>query len=339
MKQVWITRHGAPEVLEVREAPDPEPKPGEVLIRVAAAGVNFADILARMGLYPEAPRTPFVPGYEVSGQVERVGAGVEGFRPGDRVAALTAFGGYSEAVCVPAGFVYAIPPNLSFEKAAAIPVNYLTAWLMLVRLANVQPGEKVLVHAAGGGVGLAALQICRWRGAEVIGTASASKHERLKELGVSAAIDYRNQDFEVEVRRLTNGRGVDVVLDAVGGRSVRKSYRSLAPLGRLFIFGIASIATGTRRSLLAVLKTVRSMPSFSPIRLMQENKGVFGVHLGRLWERGDILAAAAREIVDLVGRGIFDPVIACTFPFDAASEAHAYIQARRNFGKVLLVTG
>lgn len=337
MRQVWITKRGAPEVLQVREAPDPQPGPGEIRIRVAAAGVNFADILARMGLYPEAPRPPFVPGYEVSGEVDRVATGAGDLRPGDRVVALTSFGGYADVVCVPAQAAFPIPPNLRFEAAAALPVNYLTAWLMLVRLGNVRPGETVLVHAAAGGVGLAALQICRSRGAEVIGTASASKHERLLALGVKAAIDYRTQDFEVEVRRLTGGRGVDIALDAVGGSSARKSYRSLAPLGRLFLFGVSSLAPGKRRSLWSALRGILSMPSFRPIRLMQENRGVFGVHLGRLWDRKDLLREAARETIDLAARGTFDPVIAATFPLEEAAAAHAYIQERRNFGKVLLV--
>lgn len=339
MKRVWITKWGGPEVLAVREAPDPEPGPGELRIRVAAAGVNFADILARMGLYPEAPRPPFVPGYEVSGEVDRVGSGAEGFRPGDRVVALTAFGGYADAVCVPAEAAFAIPPNLRFESAAALPVNYLTAWLMLVYLGNVRPGETVLVHAAAGGVGLAALQICRHRGAEVVGTASASKHERLLALGAKAAIDYRTQDFEVEVRRITGGRGVDIALDGVGGSSARKSYRSLAPLGRLFLFGVSSFAPGRRRSIWSLLRGVLAMPSFRPIRLMRENRGVFGVHLGRLWDRKDLLRQAACEIIDLAARGTFDPVIAKAFPLEAAPAAHAYIQERRNFGKVLLVPG
>ncbi|MFL5385514.1 MAG: medium chain dehydrogenase/reductase family protein [Longimicrobiaceae bacterium] len=336
MRQVWITKKGGPEVLRVREAPDPEPKPGEVRIRVAAAGINFADILARMGLYPDAPKLPAVVGYEVAGRVDRVGAGVTEAREGDRVGSITRFGGYSDLVCVPAAQAYPLPEWLSFEKAAAIPVNYLTAWIMLVWLGCVREGDRVLVHAAAGGVGQAALQICLWKGAEVIGTASASKHARLRERGVAHCIDYRTQDFLAEVRRITGGRGVDIALDAVGGSSFRKSYQALASLGRLYVFGASALAPGTKRSVLAAARGLLAMPAFRPIPLMNANRGVHGVNLGHLWHQPERLQGMIREIVALVAGRTFDPVVDRTFPFSRAGEAHAYMQNRRNFGKVLL---
>jgi len=328
---------GDPSVLQVQEAAEPTPAPGEIRIHVSASGINFADIMARMGLYRDAPPLPCVVGYEVSGTVDSVGEGVEGFSAGDRVLALCRFGGYADVICVPHNQVSRIPDDLSFEKAAAIPVNYLTAWLMLVYLGNVRPGDRVLVHAAAGGVGQAALQICRWRGAEVIGTASAGKHERLRELGVSHCIDYRNEDFETEIMRITEGRGVDIALDAVGGTSFRKSYRCLAPLGRLFCFGASSIAPERKRSLFKAVKGVASMPSFRPIPLMDENRGVIGVNLGHLWEIAPKLTDMMNEILERVAAGDFDPVVDATFPFDKAADAHTYIQDRKNFGKVLLV--
>ena len=337
MKQVWIPKIGEPEVLELREAPDPEPGPGEVRIRVEASGINFADILARMGLYPDSPKLPAVVGYEVAGVVDRFGDGVEGVREGDRVLATTRFGGYSDAVCVPQPAALPIPDSLDFQAAAAIPVNYLTAWLMLVRLGHVRKGEAVLVHACAGGVGLAAVQICRHFGAEVIGTASASKHQRLREAGVSACIDYRTQDFLTEVRRLTGGRGVNIALDAVGGESFRRSYRALAPLGRLFIFGASSVAPGTKRNMFAALSQLWKMPSFKPMQLMSHNKGVYGVNLGHLWSRADELAAMMGEILALVADGAFKPVVDRAFPLADAAAAHRYIQDRKNFGKVDLV--
>ncbi|MBI4410136.1 MAG: zinc-binding dehydrogenase [Gemmatimonadetes bacterium] len=336
MRQVWIPRTGGPEVLEVRAAPDPEPREGQVRIRVRAAGVNFADILARIGVYPDAPPLPAVVGYEVAGVADRVGPGVD-LTEGSRVVAVTRFGGYADTVIVPAAQVHELSEDLSFEKAAAIPVNYLTAWLMLVRLGNVQTGDTVLVHAAAGGVGQAALQICRWRGARVIGTASASKHERLRQAGVDYCIDYRTLNFEREVARITNGQGVDVVLDAVGSRSFAMSYACLAPMGRLFLFGVSGLAPGRRRSIVAVLGGILRMPRFHPIALMQQNRGVIGVNVGRLWGRATVLREMLWEILGLVQRGVFDPVVDRAFPLDAAAEAHAYIQERRNFGKVLLI--
>lgn len=334
MRQVWIPRIGGPEVLEVREADDPEPGPGEVRIRVAATGVNFADILARMGLYPDAPRLPTVVGYEVSGTIDALGEGVEGVAVGDRVLALTRFGGYTDTAVVPAGQVASIGA-LDFEKAAAIPVNYLTAWLMLVKLGNVEAGERVLVHAAAGGVGQAALQICRWKQARVIGTASPGKHARLRELGVEHVVDYRSEDYEQVVRERVGD--VDIVLDAVGGSSFRKGYRLLAPMGRMFMFGVSSFAPGKTRSMLSALRGLLSMPSFRPVTLMNDNRGVFGVNLGHLWDRAAQLQGMLEQILALVHEGVLDPVVDRTFSFEDAAEAHAWLQARKNFGKVLLV--
>lgn len=339
MRQIWIPKHGPPEVLEVREAPDPEPQRGEVLVRVSAAGINFADILARMGLYPDAPPVPCVVGYEVAGVVEALGEGVDGLAEGQRVLAMTRFGGYSDKVVAPAVQVFPIADALSFEQAAAIPVTYLTAWIMLVRLGNLQPGERVLVHAAAGGVGQAACQIARWRGAEILGTASASKHERLRAAGVTHCIDYRTQDFEQEVQRVTDGAGVHVIVDAVGGKSFAKSYRCLAPLGRLFLFGVSSFAPGRKRSVLAAVRGLASMPRFAPIPLMNENRGVFGVNVGHLWDHAELLRGMLTEILRLVDEGVLDPVVDRSFPFDRAVDAHRHIQARENFGKVLLTPG
>ena len=337
MRQVWITRRGGPDVLEVREAPDPRPGPGEVLVEVVAAGVNFADVMARMGLYPDAPPLPAVVGYEASGTVKELGPGAPAdLKVGARVLVLTRFGGYSDRLVVPGSQVTPIPESLSFEQAAAIPVNYLTAWLMLVHLGNVRPGDKVLVHAAAGGVGQAAVQIARWREAEIIGTASPSKHERLRAAGVAHCIDYTSQDFEAEVRRLTGGRGVDIALDAVGGTSFKKSYRSLAPLGRLFLFGASSAAPGERRQVWSAVKALLSMPRFRSVPLMNENRGVFGVNLGHLWGEVDCLRGMLGEVVALCERGVLSPVVDGSFPFAEASRAHARLQSRQSFGKVLL---
>lgn len=336
MRQVWITKAGAPEVLQVQEAPDPMAGPNEVRIRVAAAGINFADIMARMGQYPDAPPIPCVVGYEVSGVVDQAGAGVTHLKEGDRVVTLCRFGGYSDVVVVPANYAREIPDNVETVAAAAIPVNYATAWIMLVRLGNVQAGDTVLVHAAAGGVGQAALQICQWRGAQVIGTASASKHDRLKKAGVAHCIDYTTQDFEVEVKRYTEGRGVDIVIDAVGGKSYKQSYRSLAPLGRMFCFGASSFSQGERRSYLRILRGLASMPFFHPLPLMDKNRGVFGTNMGHLWDVMDRLGSDLDTILQLTADGTFTPVVDQIFPFDQAPEAHRYMQSRKNFGKVLL---
>src|SRR3954451_5905666 len=206
MRSVWIPKIGPPEVLELREAPDPHARPGEVRVRVRASGVNFADVMARMGLYPDAPKLPCVVGYEVAGTVDEVGDGVTDLAAGDAVIATTRFGGYADVGTVPAPQTVRLPTGMSFEEGAAIPVNYLTAILMLEHFARVRSGERVLVHGAAGGVGLAAVQLCRLRHAEVVGTASSSKHAILREAGVAHTIDYRTTDFEAETRRVTGGR-------------------------------------------------------------------------------------------------------------------------------------
>jgi NADPH:quinone reductase-like Zn-dependent oxidoreductase len=336
MRQVVITRRGPPEVLQVTETAEPVPGDGEVRIAVRASGINFADVMARLGLYPDAPPLPAVVGYEVAGVVDAVGSSDVPFRPGDRVFAFTRFGGYASSVVVPAVFVYPTPPILSDAEAAAIPVNYLTAFVALETLAHVNAGETVLIHGAGGGVGIAATQIAKQRGATVIGTASAMKLDAIRSLGVDHAIDHRQADVPAEVRRLTSGRGVDVVLDPIGGRSVRISYELLAPLGRLVIYGASSLASGERRNLLHVVRTLMTMPTFKPLSLMNRNRGVFGLNLGHLWSETARLRNAADALLAGFAAGALHPVIAKTFPLEKAADAHRYIQSRANIGKVIL---
>src|SRR5215213_9970539 len=247
MRAVVIPRNGGPEVLEVQERPDPQVAPGEVRVAVRAAGINFADLMARAGIYPDAPKLPAVVGYEVAGEVESVGEGVETVAVGDRVMAGTRFGGYAQLVTVDEGQALPLPDSFTFEQGAGFVVNYTTAYAGLVVMGGLQKGERVLIQAAAGGVGIAATQVARGVGAEIFGTASASKHEAIREQGVDHAIDYRTQDFESEVRRITNGEGVDVVMDAIGPKSFRKDYRLLRPGGRMIMFGLSEVQTGEKR--------------------------------------------------------------------------------------------
>jgi NADPH:quinone reductase-like Zn-dependent oxidoreductase len=336
MRQVVITKAGPPDVLRVAEKPDPVPGEDEVRIAVRAAGVNFADIMARLGLYPDAPPLPAVVGYEVAGVVDAIGSENVPFRPGDRVFALTHFGGYASSVVVPAAFVYPTPATFSDVEAAAIPVNYLTAFVALETLAHVSVGETVLIHGAGGGVGIAATQIAKQRGATVIGTASAKKLDTIHALGVDHPIDHQHADVPAEVRRLTAGRGVDVVLDPIGGRSARISYELLAPLGRLVIYGASSLASGERRNVWTVVRTLIAMPAFRPLSLMNANRGVFGLNLGHLWSETARLRSAADALLAGFAAGALHPVVAKTFPLEKAADAHRYIQSRANIGKVIL---
>ncbi|RIL05126.1 MAG: oxidoreductase [Proteobacteria bacterium] len=331
MRAVVITRHGGPEVLRVEQRAEPQPGPGEVQVAVRAAGVNFADVMARMGLYQAAPKPPCVVGYEVAGTVSALGAGVTEFRVGDRVMAGTRFGGYAERVVARAGDAARIPDDMTFEEAAAVPVNYATAWAALRRYGNVQPGERVLIHAAAGGVGIAATQIAKASGCEVWGTASPAKHDAIVRQGVDHALDYTKPGWEEEVPKL------DLVMDAIGGRSFRASYELLRAGGRLVCFGASSIVTGERRSLVAALRGLLAMPRFGLVGQMQASKTVIGLNALALWDEFGDFADWLVPALELVWKRGARPVVAAALPFERAGEAHGLLTARKNVGKVVLI--
>jgi NADPH:quinone reductase-like Zn-dependent oxidoreductase len=338
MRAIWITKPGPADVLEVRETPDPPLRAGEIKVRVRAAGLNFAEIMARQGMYPDAPPPPSVVGYEAAGVVEALGAGVAGPAVGTRVLVLTRFGGHADVVCVPERQVLPMPDGMSFEEAAALPVNYLTAYHMLFRVACVRPRERVLVHMAAGGVGLAVIELCQTiGGVEIFGTASGSKHALLREKGCTHPIDYRATDYAEAVRGLTGGRGVDVVLDALGGRDWRKGYDLLRPAGRLVAFGFANMASGGRRDVFHVISEAVGIPLFTPVGLMDTNRSVAGVNVGHLWDETELLREELEALLALYREGRVRPHVDAVFPFAEAAAAHRRIESRKNVGKVVLV--
>lgn len=344
MRAVVITKNGGPEVLQVQERPDPEVGPGEVRVAVKAAGINFADLMARSGMYPDAPKTPSVVGYEVAGEIESVGDGVDSVKVGDRVAAGTRFGGYAELVTAKTDDVIELPDSLSFEQGAAIPVNYGTAYAGVVLMGGLRDGDRLLIQAAGGGVGIAATQIARARGAEIFGTASASKHDAIRAQGVDHAIDYRNQDFEAEVMRITRGEGIDIAFDAIGPSSFRKDYRLLRPGGRLICFGLAEAQSGEGRNIPGLLKglasmTTATMPWWKSLQIMNENKGVYGLNMLSWWDAEKSLTRVVGPLEEDLAAGKLEPVVAESFPFDRAPDAHRFIHDRKNVGKVVLTPG
>ncbi len=339
MRQIWIPKAGPPEVLELREVSDPLPKDSEVRIRVEATGINFADIMGRMGLYPDLPPMPVVPGYEVAGRVDCVGKQVETDWIGRDVLAMTQFGGYSDVVCVPENQVYTRPPGMSAIEGAALPVNYLTAFQLIEVMGSLRKGDRILIHSAGGGVGIAAIQLAKRIGAQIIGTASAGKHDFLKSAGVAHCIDYTTQDFEARVLEVTGGRGVELALDAVAGSSFSKSFNVLSPTGRLGMFGMSAAATGKRKSYFKAARAMLKTPllKFNPITLLNENKGVFGVNAGHLWDQNERVSGWMEALLDYYRKDEIRPVVAQTFPLDQAAIAHHFIQDRKNIGKVLLI--
>jgi NADPH:quinone reductase-like Zn-dependent oxidoreductase len=333
MRAVVITKHGDLSVLQVQERPDPlPPGPGQVRIAVRAAGVNFADHLARVGLYPDAPKPPAVVGYEVAGTIEAVGDGVDPGRVGERVFAGTRFGGYAEIVNVRAADAVAMPGSMTFEQGAAIPVNYATAWAALHGYGSLQPGERVLIHAAAGGVGIAAIQLAKAAGAEVHGTASPGKHKRLAELGVDRAIDYRRDGWWKGLPTY------DIVLDAIGGKSLKRSYELLRPGGRLVGYGASAMQRGEKRSLRAALPQLLSMVrGFSLIKQLSESKTLIGLNMLALWDDRGTLQPWIGPLSTALADGIVQPVVHAAVPFANAGEAHRILAARENVGKVVLV--
>ena len=325
-----ISKHGGPEVLKVQERPDPPLGRGEVRIEVAAAGINFADVMARIGIYPDAPKPPCVVGYEVSGTILELGEGVESFTSGQRVIASTMFGGYASQVVVPASDVISLPDELTFEQGAALPVNYGTAWAGLIGYGNLQPGERVLIHSAGGGVGIAATQIAKHAGAEVYGTASPGKHERIAELGVDHPLDYTKAGWERGLPKF------DLIMDAIGGRSLRRGYDQLRAGGRLVAFGASSAVSGEKRNLIAGLGTLARMPRFNMVKQISESKAVIGLNMLSLWKDHGTLAPWIVPLRALIENGTVQPVVAGAFGFEQAGEAQRMITERRNVGKVVL---
>jgi NADPH:quinone reductase-like Zn-dependent oxidoreductase len=342
MRAVVLTGTGGPEVLQVQERPDPPVGPGQIRVAVRAAGINFADTLARVGLYPDAPKPPCVLGYEVAGEVESMGEGVTDFAVGDRVVAGTRFGGQAELVSVDAAQVLSLPEHLSFEQGAAFPVNYGTAYAALILMGSLREGDRVLIHAAGGGVGISATQLARNAGAEIFGTASPGKHEAIRAQGVAHAIDYRNQDFEAEVMRITDGEGVDLIMDALGPTSFRKDYRLLRSGGRLVMYGLSENSDNGVRNIPATLKSLAKMPLatmpwWKSLMMMNENKGVFGLNMLSWWDREGNLDRVTEPLMADLEAGRLQPVVAEAFPFERAGEAHEFIAQRRNVGKVVLL--
>lgn len=337
MRAVVTTRNGDVGAMKIEERPDPVPERGEVVIRVKAAGLNFADILARQGLYPDGPPKPCIMGYEVAGVVESVGEGVDPAWRGKAVMGMCRFNGQAELLRVSAAQIFDKPAALSFEQAAAIPVNYLTAWALLVVMGGLKADEAVLIHNAGGGVGLAALDIAKHIGAKTLGTASPSKHEFLKERGLDHAIDYRKQDWLPVLLELTNGRGVELAIDPLGGASWKKTYRALRATGRMGVFGMSVASASGLMGKLRAMKAVAQMPRFNPLALMNRNKGVFGLNLGHMWGEGEKVREWTREIMKGVDAGWVRPYVDRAFPFDEIQEAHRYIEARKNIGKIVLV--
>ena len=335
MRAAVVKKYGPPENFALRDWPEPALKTGECRVRVRAIGINFADLLQRMGVYPGTPKPPFIPGFEVAGTVEQA-PGSTALRPGDRVVAMTRFNAYAELAVCPADAAFLIPDVLSFEEAAAIPVNYLTAYHSMFEMGNLREGDRVFIHGAAGGVGVAAVQLARARGLVNFGTAGPAKQDFLRKIGVDHPIDYTREDFVEAVLRVAP-KGIEMVLDPIGGKSFARSIRCLGTMGRLVVFGFSAAAGPSgKRSLPRAAKAFAQMPRFSPLKLMECNHAVIGVHLGRMEGREAVLRREMNEILAMYSAGAIHPVVGKTFPLEQAAAAHRYIHDRKNVGKVVL---
>lgn len=338
MKAIWIEGKGSVENLKIKDCEIPTLKDEEVLIKVKAFGLNFADVLARLGLYPDAPRFPFIPGYEVSGEVEDVGKAVHGLRKGDRVLAITAFGGYAEYAVASELAVRKIPEQMSWSEAAALPVNALTAYVALIQRGHLQEGERVFIQAAAGGVGLCAVQMAKIKRALIIGTAGGKeKCDFLQDFGVDHVIDYKDRDYEHVILNLTQNQGVDLILDSLGGHHLKKALRLLRANGRLCAIGVASMLQDGERKLLNMAKEYLQTPRMLPYELMMKDQSFIGINLKRLSEQKPAaLAQCFQEILQWVEEGKLKPILSKTYRMDEIQAAHQFLQERKSIGKVVI---
>ena len=335
MRKIVYPKAGGVETIQIVEEDDPVPQSDQVCVRIHRAGINFAELMMRQGLYGSSPDFPFTPGYEASGIVIGVGDQVVTLKEGDRVLAMTGFGGYSEKVCLDAGRVIPIPESVSFNQAAAIPVTYGTAFHMLVHLGRISKGDSVLIHHAAGGVGTAVAQICQSFGASlVVGTASTPKRGFVESMGMRF-VDREEEDFEEVCKDLTDGKGVHHAIDPVGGRHLLRSYKSLRKGGKLYYFGASAAVKGEKRSRLSELRMWWGMPRFDPLKLMTSNKAVFGVHMGLL-EDETVFKGHLSSLSKMLENGEIDPVIDSVWRFEKVAEAQMHMHNRKNRGKVLL---
>ena len=334
-RRLVITKAGSPSVLDVIEMPMPMPKEKEVCIEVYFAGINFADTLMRLGLYQPRPPFPFTPGYEVSGVIHSLGKGVTDLEVGQRVVAAMPNGGQASHVIAATSRVIPLPEEMSLEKAAAMPVTYITAHHMLHHLGNLKATDSVLIHGGAGGVGTAALQLCQWAGIDKVwATASGHKADVIKKYG-GIPIDRHNEDFVDIIKQATEGRGVDHILDPISGENLKRSLKVLAMGGKVYTYGMSAAAPTSKRSLLKAYFAWRKTPKLDPLKMMTRNQGIFGVHMGT-WDNEEVIAEQLHRIMEGIATGKLDPVIDSVFDIEEAAKAHQHIHDAKNIGKVLL---
>lgn len=336
MRAVVLRRHGPPEVLRVSDVPSPEPGDGQVAVQVEAVGLNYAEVLSRRGQYGWAPPLPYVLGMEAAGRIEALGPSVTTRSVGERVVVGSQFGAYGERIVVPQARAFPAPEDYSLEELAAFPVNYMTAWVALTEMARLRPSDRVIVTAAAGGVGTAAVQLASRFGCEVLGLAgSDEKLSRVRELGATATVNYREPGFVQRLEDVVGDRGVDVVLETVGGEVFRRCFASLAPFGRIVVVGYASMNL-KKWNPLTWWRTWRDAPRAGVQELAVASAGILASHLGYLLDDEARLLRVQGDLVDFMRKHGIRPVVGATFPFDDVAEAHRFMESRQSVGKIVL---
>ena len=332
---VQLTRKGGPEVLKLVEAAMPAPQTGEVRVKVLAAGVAYAEVLQRYGLYPGQPKMPYTPGYDIAGVVDAIGAGVKGWKVGQGVATLTKFGGYTQYICLPAETLVPIPNEIDPTEATSLVLNYVTAYQMLHRIAKVQAGQSILVHGAAGGVGTALLQLGKLAGLKMYGTASTTKQKLVADLGATP-IDYKTQDFLTRIKELTDN-GVNAVFDHIGGTHLDKSFKALRKGGTLVGYGVQSVALDNTNLVKAMLTTM--LPTVGRLSLWSalptgRHAAFFSIDTKKHpdWFKQDLTA-----LVELLAAGQIKPIIGARMPMSQVVRAHELVQKAQVEGKLVLL--
>lgn len=336
MKKWVLTKFGASkDSFVLQEGPDPTPGEGQVLIKVSHSGINFADIVARNGLYDEAPKPPCVIGYDVSGEVAAVGAGVTDLVIGSRVLALTRFGGYASHVVVPRSSIVAVPANISLEQAPALATQACTAWHCSRELVQLHPGDVVLVQAAAGGVGSMIVQMAKERGCFVYGTASTGKQQFLADLGVDRPIDYTKENFK-QVIQSGPHRHVDVVFDNLGGKGFKQGMATLGPCGKMVCYGATEQIKASKNKLY-LLPLALGFGLFSPIPLLMQSKSVLMVNMLVLADnKPQLFQRYLQSVAEMAANGQIKPLISKVFSAKDLDLAHDFVESRQSTGKVIL---
>jgi len=336
MKAFYLTKNGdAHSAFELRDLNLPDPAENEVLLKTESFGLNYADVMARLGLYRECPPIPTVIGYEAVGRVEKIGSQVKNVKVGDRVLAFTRFGGYASHVLTPELAVIPIDDNIPSGIALALAVQYSTAWYALEECMHLHPGDRVLIHAAAGGVGTALIQMAKRRGCLIAGTASSHKLDYLRKQGVDLAIDYRNKDFEQELLTAGWGAKVDAVFDPVGGVSVRKGMNLLGGGGKMLVFGGSSMSDAG--NIIKKIKVAAGFGIWSPIVLMKRSVSIIGVNMLRIAEsKPELLHHCMSMVMDLYKKGEFLPVVGKEYGAKKLADAHIFLGSRQSIGKIVV---